>query len=213
MVINSNEMNEIENSIQDMGLTKLELMENAGMQVSKIIEDKYKDKIKDQKILIICGQGNNGGDGFVTARYLFDVCKVKVLFIGEKELLSNEASVNYDCLNDLSLDIIMKYEEETSPFINFNDYDVIIDGMLGIGIKGELRHPYSSLIKLINRTKAFKVSIDIPTGLDPDKKDIDFDEAFYFEPDLVITFHDTKPVLESKLFKDKVQIVDIGIPF
>jgi ADP-dependent NAD(P)H-hydrate dehydratase / NAD(P)H-hydrate epimerase len=212
MTITSKEMRELENSVEEIGITKLELMENAGRKVAELVEEEFKDNPKNKKVIIICGQGNNGGDGFVAARYLYDICNVKVLFIGETELLKSEASVNYDCLNEISPDIIMKYNEETAPFLNFTDYDVIIDAMLGTGVSGELRYPYSSLVKLINSTKAFKISIDIPTGLNPDTNEVKDDET-YFKADLIITFHDTKPILDCKQLKDKVKIVDIGIPF
>ncbi|MFT4297931.1 MAG: NAD(P)H-hydrate epimerase [Candidatus Woesearchaeota archaeon] len=212
MTITTKQMKELEDSAEEIGITKLELMENAGRKVVEIIEEKFKDDLKNKKVIVLCGQGNNGGDGFVVARYLLDVCNVKVLFLGQKDLLGTQASVNYDCLNQESPDIIFEYNEETAPFLNFAEYDIIIDAMLGTGVKGELRYPYSSLVKLINMAKAFKIAVDIPTGIDPDNKEVD-DEALYLEPNLIITFHDTKPALEHEQFKDKVVVADIGILF
>ncbi len=208
-MITSKDMKELEKTAEECGVTQAELMENAGRQVVDAIEDEFKDKIKLKKILVICGQGNNGGDGFVIARYLKDVCDVKVLFLGEESMLSPEASANYDYLKDIDKEMVKKYDQDTAPFINFMNYDIIVDAMLGTGAKGELRYPYSLVVKNVSYAKAFVVSVDIPTGINPDKNK-DHGEV-YLDADMIVTFHDTKPGLEE--FEDKVKIVDIGIPF
>lgn len=208
-MITSEEMKELEEAAEQCGITRLELMENAGRKVAEAIEDKYKDKIKEKKVLVICGSGNNGGDGFVVARYLYDVCKVEVLFLGEKSRLPNEASLNYDHLREVDETILFEYNEDTAMSLNMNKYDVIVDAMLGTGIKGELLHPYSTIVRDINNSKAFVVSVDIPSGLDPDNEKKQ--EVLHVDPGLIVTFHDIKPVL--KHFKKITKIADIGIPF
>jgi len=208
-MITTKEMKEAENSAEEMGVTKLELMENAGRQVAEVIEEKFGNQLKDKKVIIVCGQGNNGGDGLVAARFLHDLCKVEVLFLGNKELLPNEASVNYEQLEGIDKNIIFPYNSEIASSLNLVRYDIIIDAMLGIGLRDELGYPYSIITKHINTTKSFVVSIDTPTGVNADTGET-YDDL-YINPDLIITFHDTKPGLEQ--FKKKVKIVDIGIPF
>ena len=95
----------------------------------------------------------------------------------------------------------------TDEDVDFNDYDLIIDAILGIGIKGRLNREISAIIDDINNSKAFKVSIDMPTGLDPDTGEI-IDKCV--NADLIVTMHDMKNGLER--FEDKVVIADIGLP-
>jgi len=207
-MITSEEMRELEQSAEECGVTRLELMENAGRQVADAIEEKFKDDLKDKKVLVICGPGNNGGDGFVVARYLYDVCKVEALFIGNVESLSSEASANYDHLKEIDSTILFEYNEDVIMSLNMMEYDVVVDAMFGIGIKGELQYPFSIMARNMNNAKTFVVSVDMPSGLVSDSEE---DEGLHVDPDLIITFHDTKPAL--KKFGKKVKIVDIGIPF
>jgi len=175
------------------GIPKLKLMENAGKGVFETLK---KLNLKGKKVLFVCFHGNNGGDGFVAARYLKDVCNVDVYFIGDEKKLKPEAKANYE---KLEKSIFAK-----SP--DFNEYDIIVDAILGIGIQGKLREPISPVVDKINKSTAFKVSIDIPTGTDPDTGEI-ADKVV--NADLIITFHDLKKGLEK--LKNKTIIVDIGI--
>lgn len=208
-MITIKEMKEAENSAEELGVTKIELMENAGRQVAEAIEEKFGNQLKDKKVIIICGQGNNGGDGFVVARLLYDLCKIEVLFLGNKELLPIEASINYEQLEGIDKNIIFHYNSEIASSLNLAKYNIIVDAMLGTGVRDELGYPYSIITKHINTIKSFVVSIDVPTGINADTGNAH--DNLYINPDLVITFHDTKPGL--KQFKEKVKIVDIGIPF
>jgi len=138
------------------------------------------------------------------------VSKVKVLFLGEEDFFSHEASANYHHLKEVDSTMIMKYDEDTAPFLSIMEYDAVVDAMLGTGAKGELRYPYSNVVKLINPAKkVFVVSVDVPSGIDADHEGEQKQE--HVEADEIITFHDTKPGL--KQFGKKVKIVDIGIPF
>jgi NAD(P)H-hydrate epimerase len=200
-------MRELEDAAEECGITRIELMENAGRGTAEIIEKEFPE-LKEKKILIICGSGNNGGDGFVIARYLYDLCKVHVLFLGEESLLSNEASVNFQQLKDLDKDIIFPYNEETAPLVTIDKYDIVVDAMLGTGAKGALQFPYSILVRDINFYKPYVISVDIPTGINPDTGE--FYENLYVKPNIIVTFHDVKPGL--KKFKN-IKVVDIGVPF
>ncbi len=91
--------------------------------------------------------------------------------------------------------------------INFNSYDFIIDAILGTGIEGKLREPISTVISLTNNSQAFKVAVDIPSGLNPDTGKACGKAV---NADLIVTFHDMKKGL--KKHKDKTVVVDIGIP-
>ena len=197
LMISSQEMRDLELQSQ---IPRLVLMENAGRGVYNILKQKL--DLKNKKVLVVCYHGNNGGDGFVAARHLADETETDILFIGNENKLKKEAKVNFKKAerND-SIQFL------TDEEVDFNGYDVIVDAILGIGINGRLNREISAVIDNINSSKAHKVSVDIPTGLDPDSGEI-IDKCV--NADLIITFHDLKKGLEK--FKDKTVVVDIGLP-
>jgi NAD(P)H-hydrate epimerase len=199
-MISVSEMKALEDKAEAQGISKLTLMENAGKKVAEILEDK-KD-LKGKRVLIVAYHGNNGGDGFVAARHLADKAEVEVCFIGEEASIKPEASHN---LKLLESNVLIQFI--ALDYIDFDDYDIIIDAILGHGIEGNLKPIIQSTINKINESKAFKLSIDTPSGLNPDTGDV-HDTAV--KADIVVTFHDTKPGLKD--LKDKVVIADIGIP-
>ncbi len=198
-MITIEEMRQLENNC---GISKLALMENAGRGIYDVIKERFPD-LKDKKILIVCYHGNNGGDGFVAARHLCDETETDVLFIGDEDRFKEEAKINYGRIerND-AVQLFFQAED-----INFAEYDIIIDAMLGIGVFYEqLKEPISSTIDLINNTSAYKIAVDSPTGLNPNTG-VAGDKMI--NADLIITFHDIKKGLNK--FINKTVIVDIGI--
>ena len=170
--------------------------------VYNVIKERFPD-LKEKKILIVAYHGNNGGDGFVAARHLCNEAETDVLFIGDEEKLKPESEANFRKIEFNERIQVLSDPEQT----DFDDYDIIIDAMLGIGFSGDIKETIGMYIDLINESKAYKIAVDIPTGLNPDTGEIK-DKAV--NADLIITFHDVKSGLES--LKDKVIIVDIGIP-
>lgn len=196
-MITTQEIKELENKC---GIPKLTLMENAGRSIYNILKEKF--DLKNKKILIVCYHGNNGGDGFVAAKYLSEESDVTVLFIGDEEKLKEESEINYKKIMKNELIQFLTNAEE----IDFDDFDIIIDAILGTGVIGKLKEPIAAIIDHINNSKAFKLSIDIPTGIDPDKG-IVIDKMV--NADLIVSLHDIKTGLKD--LKDKVIIADIGI--
>lgn len=195
-MITTQEMKELENNC---GIPKLTLMENAGRRIYQILKEKT--NLRNKKILIVCYHGNNGGDGFVAARYLCKESDVSVLFVGDESRFKEEAEANYKRI--IKNELIQFAHVEN---VDFDDFDIIIDAILGTGVIGELKEPIAAIIEHINNSKAFKVSVDVPTGIDPDTGVI-IDKVI--NADLIISFHDIKQGLED--LKDKVVIADIGI--
>jgi len=197
MMISSQEMRELE---EKSSIPRSILMEKAGNAVYEIIKQKF--DLKDKKILVVCFHGNNGGDGFVAARRLCDEAETNVLFIGDEDKLKKEAMLNFKKIEHNE-----KIQFLVDDEVDFNDYDIIVDAILGTGIQGRLSKEISAIIDDINDSKAYKVSIDIPSGLDPDTGFV-VDKCV--NADLIVTFHDIKKGLEK--FQDKVIIADIGLP-
>ncbi len=183
------------------GVSKLQLMENAGRGLYKTIKERFPN-IKDKRILIVAYHGNNGGDGFVAARYLCEEAETDVLFIGDEYKFKEEAKINFKKIENNGKIQLLIDPEQT----DFNEYDIIIDAILGTGATGEIKEPIASIIEDINSSTAFKVAVDIPSGINPETGE---SANKSISPDLIVTFHDIKQGLEK--FKDKTIIVDIGL--
>jgi len=197
---------------KDFGVPTLLLMENAGRAVS---EEALKS-IKDKKISvsIICGRGNNGGDGFCAARHLL-VAGVKphVFLAGKIADVKNEARVNLDILIRLKQKIF-EVNERNLRLIKRKvlKRGLIIDALLGVGLRGEVSGVYRDLIALINSSSAQIISVDIPSGLDATSGKV---LGCCVKAHKTITFvAKKKGMLKAGGPKHcgKVKVVDIGLP-
>ena len=195
-MITSQEMRILE---EKSGVNRLNLMEKAGKSIYDILKQKI--SLKDKKILVVCYHGNNGGDGFVAARFLADESETDILFIGDENKMKKESKTNFKKLEHNERVQFLIDDE-----VDFDSYDIIVDAILGIGIHGRMNREISAVIEDINNSKAYKVSVDIPTGLDPDTGEV-IDKCV--KADLIVTFHDMKKGLEK--LQDKVVVADIGL--
>ncbi len=196
-MITEAEIKVLDRNSEYFGVPTLHLMENAGKGVAEYIRDIVKNTRKN--ILILCGAGNNGGDGFVAARYLTQYYKVTI-FLAETKIRTEIAQKNYQKLQTYDVKIY------TSPRDIDNlltENDIYIDALLGIGLTGELKEPYVTIVNKINATKnKMIISIDVPTGLGTSSS---------ITPDHTVTFHDIKEGMHKKN-SGTIQVVDIGIP-
>lgn len=200
-----------ESSIKLTGINSLVLMENAGRGAFEVIWNKFKDK---NKFVIIAGSGNNGGDGLVIARYLFDQGKEVKVFLLASNLskLSQDNKVNFEILEKLGVECFFIKEENISRLINaIKNADVVIDSIFGTGFKPPVKGYKEKAIDYINRYSKNVVSIDIPSGLSADTGNID---GKFVKADITITFgypkvcHILYPASE---FCGEVFIVDISL--
>ena len=199
-MISAAEIKVLDKNAEYHGIPTSTLMENAGKGVADFINKKLKLKNKD--IIIFCGTGNNGGDGFVAARYLLENNNVTIFLIGkENDIKTNISKDNFKKLKKIKIKI---YDINSLKFIDkiLLKNDIVIDSIFGIGLQGNLREPYKSLVNKINKTKKVIVSVDIPTGLGCD---------FAIKPNYTVTFHDIKLGMNDKN-SGKIIIIDIGIP-
>ena len=207
MEITVEQMYNIENKGHDMGFLKKFMMENAGAAAVRRLIEKF-GNVESKNILIFAGLGNNGGDGLVMARHLAGhTANVTVLLLGTPDKIkTEESSWNWSILEKMpSVNLI---SGNTLDF-DFKP-DIIIDGILGTGITGEIREPYASAINYINKTNCFKFAVDVPSGLDPQTGET---ANIYTKCDMTITFHKMKQGIPKRkdltgdLFAEK-----IGIP-
>ena len=207
MEITVDQMYNIENKGHDMGFLKKFMMENAGAAAVRRLLEKI-DDVKSKNILIFVGLGNNGGDGLVMARHLAGYgAKVTVMLLGSPDKIkTEESSWNWEILQKMpSVNLI----SGDSLKFDFKP-DVIIDGILGTGISGEIREPYASAIDFINHANCYKFAVDVPSGLDPQTGET---ANIFTKCDMTVTFHKMKQGipkrkdLTGELFAEK-----IGIP-
>lgn len=204
-MITSQEMKKLERSAAAHGIIPLELMENAGRRVAEVILERCDGQ--DKQVVIFAGAGNNGGDGLVAARYLRKYCQTLVLLFGEKKKLPEEALENYEKIKKHVNILPITSKEDLEKFhFQTNLKYILVDALVGTGIKGELKEPVSFAIDYFNSLPGFKVAVDMPSGMDPDTGE----GNNICQVDLVVTFHDFKPALEK--LKEKTVVVDIGIP-
>jgi hydroxyethylthiazole kinase-like uncharacterized protein yjeF len=147
------------------GIAALVMMENAGRSVA---EEALKVLNGKKSVAIFCGKGSNGGDGFVAARHLLTQgTKPDVFLAGKITEAENEARTNLDIFLRLKQKII-EAEEENLHLLKtkVSRYALIIDALLGVGLKGRVRGIYADLIGIINSSNAYILSVDIPSGLD-----------------------------------------------
>lgn len=149
-------------------LSTLVLMENAGRAVAEEII-----RLKKRRIAIFCGKGNNGGDGFVCARHLLaGGIKPDLFLAGKASDVRGEARLNMDILLRLKRRMF-EIDEKNIALLKekVRRYDLIVDAVFGVGFKGSIEGLFRDLIKLINSSGAYILSVDIPSGLNADTEE------------------------------------------
>jgi len=207
MEISVEQMMQIENNGHRMGFLKKFMMENAGAIAVKRLAERF-DDIESKNILIFAGLGNNGGDALVMARHLVGYgSRVTLILLGNPDKIKNEESQwNWGLLEKMPS---VKLISGINSINEFNP-DIIVDGILGTGIAGEIREPYASAIKYINDSNCFKFSVDVPSGLNPDNGTT---ANIYVRSHMTVTFHKMKRGMSKR--KDlcgKTYVEKIGIP-
>ncbi|NQT07722.1 NAD(P)H-hydrate epimerase, partial [Candidatus Bathyarchaeota archaeon] len=205
--VTAREMRAIEMNAEYLGVSKLQLMENAGKTVAEAVKERFSPKTK---VLITCGLGGNGGDGFVAARHLAGQgYPVSVVLLGRPEnIRSEEARVNWVSLVNMT-DSVKITEVHDSAEIQPLKASVIVDALIGTGVRGALSSPYREMVQAINGSEGFKIAIDVPSGLNSDSGEAEGDMV---QADLTLTFHKPKTGLSNVENLGQLQVCPIGIP-
>lgn len=212
--IETEEMRASEDRAEEMGVSKLILMENAGASLASEMHRKFPN-LDGKNVVILVGGGNNGGDGMVCARHLvYFNARVSVFLLRKSQSLKTSESItNWQILSKMGdIQIHEYYEDESMQAIteSLEKAYVIVDAIIGTGVKGKIREPDTSIIDRINSSSAFKMSVDIPSGLDPSSGEV-HDKAV--QADLTITFHKAKVgLIGNEVFTGQVIVSPIGMP-
>lgn len=202
-------------AIKKLGLPGLVLMENASISIYQSILENFTQLSEESIIGIVCGKGNNGGDGFAVARHFANAgFIVNILFLSDEKELSGDSKINFTSLKNLSKffkNIRLKKYSSKKEIKFFDECDLIIDALLGTGTSGELKEPYKAIILELNKLECFKVSVDLPSGLN---SDTGFGSTI-FNADLTVTMAEYKKGLffgKGAASSGKVVKGNIGIP-
>ena len=209
MCITVKQMMQIEENGHQMGFLRKFMMENAGAAAVKRLVEKF-DGIKSKNILVFAGLGNNGGDGLVIARHLSGYgSNVTVFLLGEPDnIRSEECSWNWNLLEKMKS--VKQFTGGNLDHLNNLEFDIIIDGILGTGISGEIREPHASAIAFINKSNSFKLAVDVSSGVDPDTGEKNSPHVI---ANITVTFHRMKIGMpKAKDACGEIFVEKIGIP-
>jgi len=159
-------------AINTLGIPGVVLMENAGRSCAELIKDKLTN-VAEPRVCIFCGTGNNGGDGYVIARHLLNSSfKVTVIICGERNKIKGNAKTNLDILERMgqAVEQLNIAEQDISGRVGTfaEGADMLVDGLFGTGLHGQLSDEYKMLIESINAQGRPILAVDIPSGLDCD---------------------------------------------
>jgi len=197
-------------AIETLGIPGIELMENAGRQTYEMILEYY-GPAEQNRVTVVAGKGNNGGDGFVVARYLQqDGAHVEIFLIGKTGDTKGDAAVNLKKAQELDIPV-----HEISDPDNFHvpeDSWIIVDAIFGTGFSGPMRAPYKQIISTINQSDIPVVAVDSPSGLDGATGKV---AEPCIRADLTVTMGLPKigqVMYPGKSYCGFLEVVDIGYP-
>ena len=199
---------------EQFGISSLILMENAGFQLFRALERDFPGDLREQRIAVFCGKGNNGGDGFVLARLLDQHgYRVEVYLLGATGEVSGDAQINLAAFLKSGRQVLeLDQERWTEVAPGMGRFTVAVDALLGTGLSKSLGGLYALVVEELNRLDLFCLAVDVPTGLGADSME---EPALCFRADLTVTFtapkvaHLLNPAREHL---GEIQVVPIGTP-
>ena len=214
-VLNAEQMREADRrTIQDIGVPSLVLMENAGRQVVAVMEAAFED-LADRRVAILCGRGNNGGDGFVVARTLRQRnVDVSVFLVGRIEDIRGDARINLEILGRLGMPVVEIAGEQDWELhaSEVTAHEVIVDALFGTGLTAPLSGLIETIVADVNASSAPVISIDLPSGVSADTHEV---IGPAIRASLTVTLGAPKLALvlpPARELAGDLAVADIGIP-
>ncbi len=166
------EMREMDRAAtEDYGIPGLILMENAGRGAAMRVVNAHHARKCTGPVLILCGKGNNGGDGFVIARHLHNAgLPVAVRYLGDATEIDpvSDAGVNCFIVLKMKLDFreIVAAKDIEDEVTACKESGILVDALMGTGLHGDVREPIAGIISLVNSARPYTIAVDTPSGLD-----------------------------------------------
>ncbi|MEW6350383.1 MAG: NAD(P)H-hydrate dehydratase [Thermodesulfobacteriota bacterium] len=202
-------------AISEYGIPGAVLMENAGRTTYQILKDHMGGDVSGLKVAVVAGPGNNGGDGYVIARYLINAdAEVVTFLLSPRDKVRGDALINLQVLEKMTSQVVeVTDEDQLADAVSWwHEADVIVDAMLGTGLESEVRSPYLEAVRGMNESRALRVAVDLPSGLHADSGKI---MAAAVRADLTVTYGFMKIGMAVHPGLDhcgRVETVDISIP-
>ncbi len=213
-VVTAAEMREKDRfTIEEIGVPGVVLMENAGIATFRIIQQEL-ETIKDPVVYVMCGKGNNGGDGFVIARHLWNEgIYVRVICIADESSITGDSRINYDVLQNMNVPMDLVKSIDDLAELENEPPDLLVDALLGTGINGPVRGFAGEVIDFINKNLDTKiVSVDIPSGLNASSGDV---PGKAIRANITVTMALPKychVLYPARNYVGEFYVADIGIP-
>ncbi len=212
-LLSSNEMRQVEQYASKYGLSYQRMMENAGVASARNIRNEVeKVKLSRRNAAIVCGKGNNGGDGFVVARKLtengYNVCVIMAMGYPS----SQESTYMYKLVLDMNIPVIWFDADRAKTVQTIKNADIVVDAVFGFNFYGKLNDDMRYLISEMSASKGMKFAIDIPSGV---YCDTGFNDPDCFKADYTIAISSLKPAHIIRPASDccgDIIIANIGIP-
>ena len=209
-ILNNQQTKSLEDATALSGIPHISLMEFAGTAVASYIQKKQ--DVAGKRIAVVCGCGNNGGDGFVVARKLCSAGAQVAILLAMGEPTTEDALEMYNRACELDIRIV-QHDEQSAEFFECIKYaDIIVDAIFGIGFHGSARAPINQIFEMINSSQGTVYSVDVPSGVDSDTGQV---EGVCVSADYTITFTALKPahvIFPAADFCGEVFTASIGVP-
>lgn len=207
-ILNNQQTRILENETAKSGIPHFSLMEFAGNAVARLIKKRF--GAEEKRITVVCGCGNNGGDGFVVARKLFDAGAEVNVLLAAGEPTTHDAKIMFERIKERNIRIIDFGDNAFEAALY--EADVIVDAIFGIGFHGNARAPLSNVFELINRSRAVVVAVDVPSGVDSDNGQV---SGECVKADHTVTFTTLKPahvIFPAVDYCGEITTASIGVP-
>ena len=209
-VLDCRQTRDLEQRAVDGGVSYLQLMENAGSAAARFLVKKT--SVSGKRIAVLCGKGNNGGDGFVMAKYLADRGAKTAVVLAQGQPKTEIAQEMFSRLNDTTVRVADVAEEPGFISGLLASADYIVDAVYGIGFRGSAPDEIAGLLRQANSAGAIRLAVDIPSGAQCDTGAV---EGECFQADYTVTFSTLKPahlLYPAKAFCGQVTVAPVGIP-
>ncbi len=207
----ASKMREIDKAASDAGhIPGIVLMENAALCCVLELKNTFTE-LKNKRIAVFCGKGNNGGDGFAVARHLYNMGACVSVYPVCGTDFSGDAKTNYDIIKGMGINIETVVDTSGFEYV-IRSYDIIVDAIFGTGISGAVRGIASGIIPMINENARYILSVDVPSGMETDSGEV---LGVCIKADTTVTFAAYKIGMFKFPAADhtgKVVVGDISIP-